>query len=582
MASRQMAAAFAAFLLLCSACPGSAFFRPADASGTPEAVITATPEPIVTEEAVTSNPEPIVTEAVTFITPEPTMAEDAVVKTPEPAPMEASTTEEAVTTTSAETIVTQEGIFITPEPVVTEKAVTATPEPFTTEEAVPTTTPEPPVTEEVVFITPEPVVTEKAVTTTPEPTTTEEAVPTTTSEPTSESSIPRWYWTDAGWVFGPQDDAATPGQDMVEDAATTTPAPTTAEVADVPLPTTSAPPTTEGLGSSTPDLSLEPFSGPTYAPESEPAMEEYQATLPPVEFFPRGTTFDLQGTSLTFTPGDLGMSEYSVCKTTGGKVFPIDTYGSEALPLTDESVVKITFRNFNFPFFGKVYTSAYVASNGYVTFGDGEDASFAGADLAVLHFDKPRISGLLSDLAPDSESEVSWKETGDTVVITFRNVPQFGSPFHRNDFQIALFEDGRIGIGFVKVLSFSARVVGISAGGGLPASLQAADLSNSGRCELPSPRTPPPVASPPGNMFDDRMDSPNFGMSKPDAFTLDGGNMNMLYSWWAFWRSLAPSWSSSPSQQQPMTQQQRPVPSSGDPFYDTSRPFPFFRNRKLK
>eukprot|EP00951_Prasinocladus_malaysianus_P036223 scaffold379586_cov33-Prasinocladus_malaysianus.AAC.1 len=94
---------------------------------------------------------------------------------------------------------------------------------------------------------------------------------------------------------------------------------------------------------------------------------------PWVQFFPRGTTFDLQGTS-------------------------------------------------------KTYTAAYVGSNGYLSFGDPESPDGLVIDqntsLDEAHFQKPRVSALLSNLSPDESSVISWKQTPGSVVVTFEDVPQ--------------------------------------------------------------------------------------------------------------------------------------------------------------
>lgn len=310
---------------------------------------------------------------------------------------------------------------------------------------------------------------------------------------------------------------------------TTTPRPTTA------APTNPSPPATHPsvlpfsihtqapVLETTKPVTAEPYPVPSSQPTEPPATEAPQQPVQPVQFFPRGTTFDLQGTSLTFRPDRVGGSEYTICKTTGGKSFPINTAGSTDLRLSDESVARISFNNFIFPFYGRAYTSAYVGSNGYISFGSSDDSITSG-DLSEQHFDKPRISGLLSDLAPDSESEISWKETPGYVVITFKNVPQFDNPYHRNDFQIALASDGSIGIGFLKVLSFGARVVGLSSGTGRPAGLEQTDLSTVGGCPPSTPSYNP--------------------VYEPPRYTLNNGNMEQLYSWWKFWHSFFPQHSS--------------------------------------
>ena len=191
--------------------------------------------------------------------------------------------------------------------------------------------------------------------------------------------------------------------------------------------------------------------------------------------------FDLDCTSITFTPGWLA-DEYSVCvepidglpsDPTGGTVLEIgdEAYGTFMLPHHGLDPVLL---------YGQAWDYVLVASNGYIEF------SMIGVDYTETleeHFEIPRICGLWNDLDPSQGGTVSWKAFDDRVAVTWENVPEYGtwSPENSNTFQIEMFFDGRIRLSYLDI-SATCGIVGLSAGGGLPADFYESDLSAARTC----------------------------------------------------------------------------------------------------
>ncbi len=124
------------------------------------------------------------------------------------------------------------------------------------------------------------------------------------------------------------------------------------------------------------------------------------------------------------------------------------------------------------------YPSFFVGSNGYVTFGSGDDTARA---PLYAHFAHPRISALFRDLNPGFGTPfggtISWKQLADRVAVTWNNVPEFGDQPNSNNFQIEMFFDGRIRIAVLRVDS-TRGIIGFSRGGGIPAGFRESDFSS--------------------------------------------------------------------------------------------------------
>ena len=193
---------------------------------------------------------------------------------------------------------------------------------------------------------------------------------------------------------------------------------------------------------------------------------------------------DLEYHSLFFIP-DGGVDGYIACIEEITEL-PTDPAGGTSISLSDDDSEAVTLSGGAMVMlYGQSYSTFYVGSNGYVTFG-GSDTDYS-EELAD-HFDLARIAGLFDDLTPGTGS-VSWKQLADRAVVTYQNVPQY-SESDNNTFQIEMFFDGKIVISFLN-LDAPDAIIGLSAGGGLDPDFYQSDLSAVGSC---GPR-PPTAAS---------------------------------------------------------------------------------------
>ncbi len=201
-------------------------------------------------------------------------------------------------------------------------------------------------------------------------------------------------------------------------------------------------------------------------------------TVPPpakdyfTEYFSSGEDiFDLSNRSVMFTPTTDG-SFYS-----GGQQeithLPTDPAGGKKLELGDDDYKLVQLNGSETVFiFSSSFASFYVGSNGYITFSEGDNAH---SESLSDHFDSKRISVLFEDLNPSSGGMVSWKELTDRVVVTWENVPEYGSG-NSNTFQIEMFFDGRIQLSWLTVEAVNG-IVGLSNGLGVPGEFEETDIS---------------------------------------------------------------------------------------------------------
>jgi hypothetical protein len=194
------------------------------------------------------------------------------------------------------------------------------------------------------------------------------------------------------------------------------------------------------------------------------------------ELFAPGTR-DLDGTTLTFLP--IGSSDFYALCATPAAVFPTDPTGGAVLSLGDDAAQQVTLTGGAQAWlYGIGYSSFFVGSNGYVTFGAPDTAYI---QSLPTHFALPRISALFDDLNPASGGIISWKQLSDRAAISYQNVPQYGTT-DSNNVQVELFFDGMITITHLAVAATDG-LVGLSAGQGVPADFVMSDLSSYTVCD---------------------------------------------------------------------------------------------------
>ncbi len=194
--------------------------------------------------------------------------------------------------------------------------------------------------------------------------------------------------------------------------------------------------------------------------------------------------FDLSFKAIHLSPNGT-FDFYGGCTESIG-AFPTDPTGGTALNAGDDSSINVTLSGgADVWLYGQSYTSFFVGSNGYITFGS-SDTGYS--ESIWRHFSKPRVAGLFEDLDPGDGGTVSYKQLDDHVAVTWDNIPHHSNG-GSNNMQVLLYFDGRITIAYLGMTA-SEGIAGISQGNGEPPEFFESNLSSLGEC---GPR-PPSVA----------------------------------------------------------------------------------------
>jgi len=147
--------------------------------------------------------------------------------------------------------------------------------------------------------------------------------------------------------------------------------------------------------------------------------------------------FDLPALTLRLSPAGTGGSYLlSQRQETIGSSF------GSAVTLTDDDSREITFTGgFRFPFFGTTYLSAFINSDGNLTFGQGDNTSID-RNLTRFNGGPPRIGGFYADLDPTTgRGGVFYNALPDRFVVTWDRIREFDG-VTESSFQVTLFADG--------------------------------------------------------------------------------------------------------------------------------------------
>eukprot|EP00242_Pyramimonas_sp_CCMP2087_P008910 CAMPEP_0198198764 /NCGR_PEP_ID=MMETSP1445-20131203/2161_1 /TAXON_ID=36898 /ORGANISM="Pyramimonas sp., Strain CCMP2087" /LENGTH=1504 /DNA_ID=CAMNT_0043868401 /DNA_START=138 /DNA_END=4652 /DNA_ORIENTATION=+ len=193
-----------------------------------------------------------------------------------------------------------------------------------------------------------------------------------------------------------------------------------------------------------------------------------------------GNLFDLESTTLTFAPlpsvGGEDVLGYSVaCVDTGITQLPrADTSTATDMSLGDDDSQRVSFTDSKlFTFFGTNYSSVWIGSNGFLTFGSADTSN---SPHRYWHFLKPRISALFTDLNPaaGASGTVHYEQTADSFFVTFTDIKTYsGNNFFTFQYELN-FDVTAAGatqlqpfrISYTRFTPMSARaIVGVSAGG---------------------------------------------------------------------------------------------------------------------
>ena len=182
--------------------------------------------------------------------------------------------------------------------------------------------------------------------------------------------------------------------------------------------------------------------------------------------------FDLKGVGLRFTRSDSG---YSISK--------IDATFRSSLgsrvTLGDDDSAQMTIP-FSFPFYGTGQTSAFVNSDGNITFGEG-DSSSTDRNLARMLTGPPRVAPFFADLDPTQGTGKVFVNAGsDQFTVTWCNVHGFDST-RIATVQTTLLPDGSVEIRLDATTTLGDAIVALSPGHtGDFASVNLSDGSGSG------------------------------------------------------------------------------------------------------
>ncbi len=152
----------------------------------------------------------------------------------------------------------------------------------------------------------------------------------------------------------------------------------------------------------------------------------------------------------------------------------------------DDSYYQYTLP-FSFPFYGTTQTTAYVGTNGYVTFGTG-DSNYVESLPSFNNL--PRISAFFDDLyAGSSADPTSGMYVNSSIpglfLVTYLKNPHYGTSAPYNTLQIQLYSDGRIIFAYNGIGSLNTgTIVGLTPGPNSPA--QAVDYVTQTNVNIPA------------------------------------------------------------------------------------------------
>jgi uncharacterized protein (TIGR03437 family) len=178
----------------------------------------------------------------------------------------------------------------------------------------------------------------------------------------------------------------------------------------------------------------------------------------------RRNPFDLDNRTVTFLPAEAGATRYRF--TTGEASFDADAAARGALVagFEDDDTRQLVMP-FPFPFFGAIYRSVFLNSDGNLTF-TAPDTATSARSLGRLTAGPPRIAPLFSDLDPSrAAGGVRVLAEAGRLVVSWVDVPEWtdAGPGPRQTFQVRLYPDGRIEFAY-RGITTQMAVVGIAPG----------------------------------------------------------------------------------------------------------------------
>jgi uncharacterized protein (TIGR03437 family) len=182
----------------------------------------------------------------------------------------------------------------------------------------------------------------------------------------------------------------------------------------------------------------------------------------------RRNAFNLDQKTITFTPSSAASARYTVKSSAASFDRDAALRGALLSGLGDDDTRQVPIP-FPFPFFGSIYRSVFINSDGNLTFGSG-DANITDRSLGRMVAGPPRIAPLFSDLDPSSASPgngVRVLSEAARLVVTWVATPPWQSVGlgPEQTFQVRIYADGRIEFSYNGAGNgVSDAVVGIAPG----------------------------------------------------------------------------------------------------------------------
>lgn len=184
--------------------------------------------------------------------------------------------------------------------------------------------------------------------------------------------------------------------------------------------------------------------------------------------------FDMQGKKISFVRNPSGGFNVNV----GGGT--IGANMGTAITLKDDDSRQVNFtQGFSFPYNGKTYTSAFINTDGNITFGTG-DSETSDRNVIRALSGAPRICPFFQDLNPEAGGRIKILQTGTRFAVTWDHVSQYFIDLRHdeNTFQVILYKNGNIDLILADQVDGKDAVVGISPGNTSIANLKFIDYSS--------------------------------------------------------------------------------------------------------
>ncbi|MBI1808143.1 MAG: M36 family metallopeptidase [Ignavibacteria bacterium] len=156
-----------------------------------------------------------------------------------------------------------------------------------------------------------------------------------------------------------------------------------------------------------------------------------------------------------------------------GRIYQHARALSDTLILGDEDYIEVSLP-FGFSFCGKTYTSVFVNSNGYITFGGGTIEYYPYPSYLVSGL--RRICGLWANLYPPGGGTITARQVGPEFHISYMNVPDYYYSSNTARFTIRLRSDGTFRVDY-DTTTVNYGIAGFSAGGSSSSPPPEIDLS---------------------------------------------------------------------------------------------------------